>query len=257
MGLEKGIIKANIAVSAAFEYKPRELSAGTSQAAASFVNDDAFVSTDFKISDLVAQQAGISALADEAHQDKVNAIVLEKLKEVQEKAYQEGYQLGLAEGTEKAFQEAKADLAQRMHAIESILKTIENLKKNLLVDNEANLIQLLFLVAKKMALRDLQDNREAVKTILDDVLDEMQSDEQLSVRLSPEDLKFLEELQQKSGDKIESLERVKFIADEAVKPGGCLIESEYGTVDATIEERVERTWATLQSRIPHRHSDTE
>jgi flagellar assembly protein FliH len=85
----------------------------------------------------------------------------------------------------------------------------------------------------------------------------MQSDEQLSVRLSPEDLKFLEELQQKSNDKIESLERVKFIADEAVKPGGCLIESEYGTVDATIEERVERTWATLQSRIPHRHSDTE
>jgi flagellar assembly protein FliH len=144
-----------------------------------------------------------------------------------------------------------------MHAIESILKTIENLKKNLLVDNEANLIQLLFLVAKKMALRDLHDNREAVKAILDDVLDEMQSDEQLSVRLSPEDLKFLEELQQKSGDKIESLERVKFIADEAVKPGGCLIESEYGTVDATIEERVERTWATLQSRIPHRHSDTE
>ncbi|MGE3760404.1 MAG: FliH/SctL family protein [Pseudobdellovibrionaceae bacterium] len=253
MGLEKGIIKATTAATTAFEYKPRELTQGVSEVATSFVNEDAFISTDFKISDLVAQQAGISALADEAHQDKVNAVVLEKLKEVQEKAYQEGYQLGLTEGSEKAFQEGKSDLVDRMRSIESILKSIENLKKNLLIDNEANLIQLLFLVAKKMALRDLEENRDAVKQILSDILGEMQKDEQLIVRLNAEDLLFIEGLQEKSKEKIESLERVKFIVEDSIKPGGCMIESEYGTVDATIEERVERTWATLQSRIPHRN----
>lgn len=252
MALEKGIIKASTAISSAFEYKPRELSAGTSSVATSFVNEDAFISTDFKISELVAQQAGISQLADQANQDKLNAIVLEKLKEVQEKAYQEGYQLGLTEGAEKAFQEAKTDLTERLHTMESLIKSIEEMKKNLLVDNEANLIKLLFLIAKKMALRDLEENRDAVKEILTGVIGEMQNDEQSVVRLNSEDLKFIESLQEKSGEKIESLERVKFIVDDEIKAGGCMIESEFGTVDATIEERVDRTWATLQSRIPHR-----
>ncbi len=255
MSLEKGIIKADNAGASAFEYKPRELSAGTSSVATSFVNEDSFISKDFKISDLVAQQAGISQLADEAHQDRINTLVLERLKEVQEKAYHEGYQLGLTEGTEKAFQGAKVDLTARMQAMETLLKSIEELKGQLLIDNEANLIRLLFLVAKKMALRDLEDNRGAVWEILQNVVGEIQHDERMVVSLSSEDLKFLESLQEKSGHKIESLQRIKFVPDESIQSGGCMIESEFGTVDATLEERVDRTWATLQARIPHRTQD--
>ena len=51
MALEKNIIKAQTASSTTFDYKPRELSAGTTQTAKSFVSEDAFVSTDFKISE--------------------------------------------------------------------------------------------------------------------------------------------------------------------------------------------------------------
>jgi flagellar assembly protein FliH len=252
MSLEKGIIKANIAGTSAFEYKPRELSAGVTEVATSFVNEDAFISSDFKISDLVAQQAGITQLEDEAHRDKINTSVLERLKEVQEKAYKEGYELGLTEGTEKAFQEAKAALLERMHSMEAVLKRIEDLKTQLLIDNEAALLRLMFLIAKKIALRDLGENREAVWEILKSVAAEVQGDERISVHLHTDDLKFLESLQEKTGDKIELLQRMKFVVDDSIKPGGCMIESEYGTVDATLEERVDRTWATLEGRIPHR-----
>ena len=252
MGLDKAIIKSAKATATTFEFKPRELAAGASKVARSFVNEDAFISTDFQISRLIADQAGISKLEDSNQRDKINAQVLEQLKEVQEKAYQEGYELGQIEGTEKAFQEGKESLVQRMKAMEAMLKRFEDLKARMLIDNEAALLRLLFLVAKKIAMRDLEQHREAVWEILQHVVGGIQEDERVTVRISAEDLFFLDSLQDKSGQKIESLTRIKFISDEKIKSGGCLIETEYGTVDATLEERLERTWQTLASRIPHK-----
>ena len=250
MALEKPIIKAEVAGSTTFDYKPREFSVGTTSVARDYLDEDTFRSPDFKISELVAKQAGISQLESEAHQDKINNLVLERLREVQEKAYNEGYELGLIEGTEKAFQEAKTDLTGKMNALESVLKTIEEIKTRLLIDNEAEFIKLVFEVAKRIALRDIEGNREAALEMIKNVVGETQADERVVVRLSTEDHYFLETLQDKSGQRIESLQRVKFVSEDNIKSGGCLIETEYGSVDATVEERVERVWQTLLAKIP-------
>jgi flagellar assembly protein FliH len=250
VALEKPIIKADIAGGTTFDYKPREFATGTTSVARNYVDEDAFRSPDFKISELVSKQAGISQLESEAHQDKINNQVLARLGEVQERAYHEGYELGLIEGTEKAFQEAKVDLTGKMNALESVLRNIEEIKKTLLIDNEAEFIKLVFEVAKRIALRDIEGNREAVLEMIQNVVGEAQADEKIVVHLSTEDHYFLETLQDKSGQRIESLERVKFISEDNVKSGGCLIETEYGSVDATVEERVERVWQTLLAKIP-------
>jgi flagellar assembly protein FliH len=223
---------------------------GTSQVAKSFVDEDAFRSADFKISELIAKQAGISQLENEAQQDKINNQVLERIQEIQEKAYKEGYELGLIEGTEKAFQEAKTELLLKMATFESLLKRIEELKGELLIDNEAEMVKLVFATAKRIALRDIEGNREAVVEMIRNVTGETQADERITVRLSPEDHYFLETLQDKTGDRIGSLQRVKFVPEDKIKSGGCLIETDFGSVDATVEERVERVWQTLQAKIP-------
>ncbi|MGE0526199.1 MAG: FliH/SctL family protein [Bdellovibrionales bacterium] len=252
MRLEKSIIKAQVAAETTFEYRPKELVNTISDVARSFVDEDAFRSPDFKISELVAQQAGISQLESDAHQDKINSQVLERLKEIEEKAYQEGYELGLIDGTEKAFQETRQDLMHKLEVMEDLLKRIEELKGDLLIENESGLIKLVYLIAKKIAMRDLEEHREAVWEILKGTVGDIQADERVVVKLSNEDLYFLETLQDKSGERIESLQRVKFVSDDSILPGGCLIETEYGTVNATVEERIERVWQTLLSRMPQK-----
>jgi len=250
MALDRAIIKADSASKNTFDYKAKELSRNTSDMAQDFVALDAFKSTDFKISDLIAEQAGISKLESEAQQDRVNAQVLERLKSVEEKAYKEGHQLGMIDGAERAFNETKQDLLTHMKQMEGILKSVEDLKARILADNEAELVRLMYLIAKKLALRDLEENRGAVWEILRSVVGEIQVDERVVVSLNPADLTFLESLQEKSGQKIENLERIRFVTNDQIKPGGCMIESEYGTVNATVEERVDRVWQTLIGRIP-------
>jgi flagellar assembly protein FliH len=254
MPVDKSIIKARLAETTTFDYKPRDFPPDASGVAKSYVNAQAFKSSDFKIADLIAKQAGISQLEDDAQQDRINVQVLERLKEV-ERAYKEGFELGLEQGAEKAFQDAKQELLAKAGALESLLKRVEDLKARILVDNEASLIELLYLVAKKMALRDLEENREAVFTILQSLVSEIQADEKVVVQLSQQDLDFLNTIHEKGEKEVDVFKRIKFVANGAIKPGGCLIETEYGTVDATVEERVERTWQTLSSRMPRKGPD--
>lgn len=250
MALEKPIIKADAATAATFDYKPREFPGGASSVARSYVDEDAFRSPDFKISELVSKQAGISQLESDAHQDKINSQVLARLSEVQQKAYEEGYELGLIEGTEKAFQGAKLTLIEKVNVFEALLKRIEEIRGQLLIDNENELVKLAFLAAKKIALRDIEGNRAAVLELIQNIVGETQEDERVVVRLSTEDNAFLDTLLEKSDKRIESLRRVKFVSDDAIKSGGCLIQTEHGNVNATVEERVERVWQTLESRMP-------
>ncbi len=251
MPLDKTIIKAQVASASAFEYKPKEIRLEISEVAKSFAAEEGFSSKDFKIAELVAKQAGITQLESDAHQDRINTQVLERLKEVEERAYKEGYDLGLADGSEKAFENVKAELEERLAFLESILKDIERMKSRLVTENEGELVQLVYLIAKKIAMRDLEENREAVLGILQDVAGQFQADQKVVVHLAQSDLDFLKLAQEKSGQKLEVLESMKFNVNESVKPGGCIIETEYGSVDATIEERVERTWQALATRVPH------
>ncbi len=257
MGLEKGIIKANHAASQTFDFKPRDIKLSPSGSAVEYAEEVIAKPSAFAISDLLAQQTGITKLQSEAQQDSINAKVLEKLKEVEEKAYKEGFDLGTIEGSEKAFVEAQASLLESQKALENIVKSIENLKRQILTDNEEALVNLLFQIGKRIALRDLTEHREAAVEILKDVLLQMSDDEKITVKLSPEDLYFIETLQDKAKEKIQGLERTRLLGDESVKSGGALIESEFGTVDATVEERVERVWQTLQSKIPKRNANTD
>ncbi|MGE4132919.1 MAG: FliH/SctL family protein [Bdellovibrionales bacterium] len=252
MPLDKAIIKAGNAGQTTYEYKPKEISLDASAMAKSFVDEDAFRLKDFHVSDLVAQQAGISQLKDEAQRDKINAEVLNQMKEIQEQAYKEGHELGLIEGREQAFQEAKAEMQSNLASLQSALKEIENLKTGLLIDNEEEIVKLVFEISKRLVLKDLEENREAVVNVLKSVIGDLQGDEKITIRLSADDLYFIETLKDKVDSPFDLSDRVRLITDEKIKPGGCLIESEYGTVDATIEERLARAWQTLADRVPQK-----
>ncbi len=59
--------------------------------------------SDFRMNDAVRVQTGIDEVERINEEGKVEVAALEKLKEIQEDAYQEAYKLGLEEGHKKGF----------------------------------------------------------------------------------------------------------------------------------------------------------
>lgn len=246
--IETSILKSDQAVDKVFDYKPREFSLAIASEAVDYVHG-ASGKTDFVMSELAAQQSGVAKLEDQRGQEMINDQVLLKLKEVQEKAYKEAYDLGFQEGSERGFQQQKDDMAAKLKTLDALIASIESLKKDLLVENEGQFVEFAFEIAKRLALRDLSQNREAVAQVIGPLIQDMQNEQQVTIHAFSEDVPALEEMQKRTDIPLEILKKVKLVADPSIQPGDCVIDLQYGQVNITAADRVERVWQALEKQI--------
>jgi flagellar assembly protein FliH len=247
--LDKSILKSEVAAERVFDYKPKEFAKEVSAVAINFVQEENNRKNEFQISELVAQQSGVQLLEEEKSQGLINDQVLERLKEVQERAYKEAYDLGHQEGTAKAFADEKANLAAKLKALDELLLSIEALKRDLMRDNEAQLVQMTFEIGKRIALRDLSQNQEAIVLLFQKITAELQSEQKIVVHAATADVKTLEEMVQRTETMPEAMKKMRIIAENDIQPGGCVIDLQYGDINLTVPDRVERVWQGLQEQI--------
>lgn len=250
MSIFKAIVKKEKSADVVFDFKAREFPLVIGPSASQFVAGTVEKHTDFKINPLAAEQSGIAQLQRDALNDRIEEEALQQLKAVQEKAYKEAYELGLTEGREQALQEQREVLAQKIAHFDEILRTLEGMKTKIVADHEAHILRMIHELACRIAMREIKADPASILPVVLEVVADAQSDEQLTIHMTPEDAAFLEKTREKTGKTAEILRRVKFETSEAITGGGCYLESNYGSIDATIEMRVNRAWETLNERLP-------
>ncbi len=244
------VLKKEDAEKVVFRHSPKFIRSQPSTAATSFVNMQKGKSSDFEIADVVAQQAGIAAMKQKNLDDKAEETVLERLKEIQEQAYKQAYDLGLIEGTEKAFQEKQQDFLMRLERFDLLCKNVESHLGLAAQENESILVKLAYEIAEKIARRAIAQDPAPIIEMLKSTVHDLQEAVHIVVRINPGDMNFIENLRTKKDKSVEAFERVKFEVDEQIQSGGCSIETDFGTIDATIEQRIERAWKALESKLP-------
>jgi flagellar assembly protein FliH len=237
------------------EYVPPKFELGTSEQAQTYLEGRRAQRNDFRMSDVIRVQTGVQKVEASSVEEDVERKVLERLKEVQETAYQEAYQLGLDEGRHEAFQKASEELKMRMSRFETLLQGIGNLKKDLIENNETHLVQLAFHMAKRLAYAEVQADPKVVTDVIREAIEKAQVEEEVTVQISPTQLEFLETLKTETGREFEFMKKVKLEPIENIAPGGCVIRTNYGEIDARIEGRVEKLWENVKENL-HRVKDT-
>jgi flagellar assembly protein FliH len=105
-------------------------------------------------------------------------------------------------------------------------------------------------MAKKIAMGEIAENRELILNVVRQAVLDAQSDENVTVRISAEDYAFIEQIKENLGKDLEAVKRAKFEVSDQITDGGCIIETNYGDVDATVEQRVEKLWESLAGKLP-------
>ncbi|MCB0407061.1 MAG: hypothetical protein KDD34_02590 [Bdellovibrionales bacterium] len=232
------------------DYVPKEFPVVITSSAENFVSSQGSVRSDFKISDLVANQVGITELQKKSLENRIEEMALERLQQVEEKAYAEAYDLGLIEGSQKAFEERRVEFENQINQINEVLLAFENIKTKLLTENESTFMKMIFEIASKIAMKEIKEDESAIIEVLKKVIEDIQSDDQITVKISSEDLMFIESYKEKTGKDFELLGRLKLESSDRVKHGGCIVETNYGSIDASIKQRVAKAWELIEMRIP-------
>lgn len=247
--VSKSVLTKEAAEKTVLEFVPVRFDLGTPEQALNYLAEKS-KGSDFRMSDTIRVQTGVDQFEQKSDEEKIETAALEKLKEIQESAFQEAYGLGLEEGRKKAFQKVSAEISERMDHLDGLLSSIKDLKTEMATFNESHLIQLAFQMASRLAKTELNSNSEAMIQILRDAVGLSQDEEDITVRVSQSQFEFLEELKQETGREFEFIKRIRFEPSEEISAGGCIVETNYGEVDASIEQRVEQLWIALSENMP-------
>ncbi|MGE3972980.1 MAG: FliH/SctL family protein [Bdellovibrionales bacterium] len=250
MRSSKSIITKEQAVGLVLEFQPQSMKREISQEAEQYFVREKTVQSGFKMSHLVASQTGIAEKEKAEIEKQVEQIALEKIKEIQEPAYKEAYAIGLEEGTKKAFEEHRQTIQEQLEKLDILLTSMGHMKRELMEQNEIYFIKTIHTMATKLAVAHIEEHKETIISVMKQAVDHAQSEENVMVKLCKEDFEFVEKFRENSKKEFDFLKKVKMEVSSDIKSGGCIVETNYGTIDATVEERINKLWSMLESKLP-------
>lgn len=244
-----GPISAKVASHKVLDFVPPKFELGTPDEAHAYLNNKER-GQDFRMSDVIRIQTGVKEIETGNFEEKVENMVLERLKQVQESAYQEAYQLGLEEGKHDAIKAVSSEISAKIEKFDKLVGSLTTIKTELFQFNEAHLIKLAMHMAARLAAIEIKSDPNSLIAVMRSALEVAQNEENVVVQVSPQQFDFCETMKKEAGREFEFLKNVKFEAVNEISEGGCIVETNYGEIDARFEERVARLWETMFESMP-------
>lgn len=252
----KPILKPVEASGHILEYKPREFGGEVSKQALDFMKEqESHHDVPFRINPQLAESTGLGELERKKFNDIVEAKVIERLKAVEEKAYSEAYSLGTEDGRKKAFEDASQQIKDSIANLGELFGKLSQVKKNLFVENEQHLIHTVLYLAKGLILKEIKTDPSVITGVLSKALENAHSEEEITIKMNPEDHAFVKTVEATAGNPFEKVPKYKIEEVATISRGGCIVETNYGVIDAQIETRVEKLLGLLDGKTPKVESD--
>lgn len=164
----------------------------------------------------------------------------DKLQHAFELGKQQAREEGLAQGLEKGKQAVTAELESVIQKLRRAYMDIEKYRHQLYLKAEAESVELALAVARKIIGQEISLDRQIVLNVVKGALDKVINHEKVKIRINPQDLDAVQTALFEFLPHVEKLENVHFEADAAITTGGCVVETNFGTVDSRIENQLDQ-----------------
>lgn len=156
----------------------------------------------------------------------------EEIRKKAEAVYQERYEAGYADGVEAG----KMEHAEKM--METVLASVE------FIENIENTVVSVVNQSVRRIIGEL-DEETRIRKIVGTALNTVRGQQKVTVRVSPADEPFVT----KSLAAMTSGNYLNVIADTRLKDGSCILESELGVVDASLETQLKALENAFNAKI--------
>lgn len=171
-----------------------------------------------------------------------------RVEETGRQAYQEGYSRGREEGFAGGREEVER-LVERLHVILS--KAIEK-RAEIIQDSEVQLVNLVLLITKKV-IKVISENQKAV--VVNNVIQalrKLKTRTDVVLRVNTADLKLASAHVRDFIRLVENAKTITVMEDTTVDRGGCIIETDFGLVDARISSQLSEIEDRILELMPIR-----
>lgn len=179
------------------------------------------------------------------------------LAELEEAARRAGFNVGHAEGYAAGLAAAEQAMAGEVQRLREILARVYEDHATLYRSAERQVVDLALQIAEKVVEREVENMPDLAVNVIRAALDEMDARTALRVRVSPDDLELLQRRWSQLVPPSISPDQVELAADERIQPGGAIIETTQGQVDAQLETKLAQLGNALWTFVSESEADTD
>ena len=167
---------------------------------------------------------------------KIVAQAQQEAAAIRTKAEQEGQRTAMA----TVEQLVRKQLATVLPALQQAIRDIQQAKQAWLAHWEAGGVHVAAEIARRVIRRELSRQPEIPLQLVREALELAAGSPQVRVRLNPADLQALGSQVDILVQEMAGLGEVQLTADPAITPGGCRVETQFGTIDQQFEAQLAR-----------------
>ncbi|MDR2758105.1 MAG: flagellar assembly protein FliH, partial [Spirochaetaceae bacterium] len=143
------------------------------------------------------------------------------------------------------FAEGNAEVERLIERTRTVLERAQDKRVEILAETEQQIIDLVLLISRKVIKVISENQRNVVISNVVQALRKVKGRGNIIIRVNLVDIKLTTEHTKKFIQLLEGTQSVQVVEDSSVDPGGCIIETDFGDVDARISSQL----AELESKI--------
>lgn len=182
--------------------------------------------------DISSAQRKIMQMAEDAKQEAQQ--IIDHAIEESEKIKEEARTSGLDEARREA-EESASDKVRE--AIETLNEAVKE-RKRIIKDSEAEILRLALKVAEQIIRSEVSLHRDVCLNIVSEAIGRVSDREQVIIKVNRDDMEHIKKYKDKISGLVDGVKSLSIVEESSIEPGGCIIETNLGYVDARISTKM-------------------
>ncbi len=178
--------------------------------------------------------------------DALKAKIEAEVDEIRREAEKEGFEKGREDG----FESGKGEVERLVEQLHSMLDKIIEKRNDIIDETESQLVSLVLMIAKKVIKVISENQKNVVINNVIQALRKLKSRGEVLIRVNLADVELTSEHVKDFMRMVENVRSVTVVEDSTVDKGGCIIESDFGEIDARISSQLSEIEDKILELVP-------
>jgi flagellar assembly protein FliH len=157
-----------------------------------------------------------------------------RVNEIEHEAYTKGYDAG----REVGFKRGQSEVRRLIDRIGTIVGQAIDVREEIIAASEKQMVDMILMVARKVIKDEVAERKEVVLNNIREALKRIKDRDRVDIRVNFADLELTTAHKDELIKMMESLRKVNIYEDSRIDRGGCIIETDVGSIDARISTQL-------------------
>ncbi len=174
-----------------------------------------------------------------------NEEMIEKARAEVAEIENQAYDRGFARGEEEGRTSGRAEFDDRMAQAANLIRELEKTRSDIYRHYEDDLLPLIKTMVDRLVNHEVSVNSQVIMTCLRDAMEYVVARSTVKIHLHPVDLERIKKMEQDNSQPLAGRQQVELVEDPDISEGGCFLETDFGEIDATLENRREKLYEAV------------